>query len=325
MTNIFSKFNNNKDNIFGYSSFLGFITTFFYTWYSIYKSNWSIDFQLAIVMVSLVNLFLAVFGFYMIRKFNEVSSLYSDYLVNKKQMTLKIKELKSQVNNERKLQYEIATITHNIQHKTRDVSNKFFQDIVSGDFSHFHERQKSFEKFMFYFVGNIKQLFDIITGDKCSVSIKLIVPSSVQDKGNAHIETYIRDNISYRERGAIDRKLSKYPYFENTAFKLILSESEDANYFLSNNLSNEQGYNNKHDGWESYYNACIVVPIRLILSEGTYLVIGFICVDNINGNFEEKIGLNILASYADSCFQLFSSYNELSEAAKENQLPADNL
>lgn len=118
-----------------------------------------------------------------------------------------------------------------------------------------------------------------------------------------------------------DRRLPEYRYDQNTAFKVILDEDTNQSYYMSNNLKTEQSektYNNANENWHKYYNACLVAPIRYkeMKEDGAEksAVLGFICVDNKKGGFNE-VGKNVLASYADHCFHLFNFYFKQKEMA----------
>jgi hypothetical protein len=223
--------------------------------------------------------------------------------------------LKKDIENIIKRDGDIAQIFHNVFHENRKIVYKFNDALFNNNFDNYNSIIKSFEKYTLFMVNNIKEIFDLLTNEKCNICIKFIISNSENPK-ELLVKTWLRDSISYRERSEIDRKLPNYPCNENTAFKRIISDEYSESYFLSNDLLNERGYINLNPNWQNSYNACLVVPIRIALSENEYSIVGFICVDNTRGGFD-KPGFNILASFADSCFNLFYIFNNFKNKAME--------
>lgn len=168
---------------------------------------------------------------------------------------------------------------------------------------------KSFNMFMLHFLDNVKELFDSTTGSDCASCIKIIIQGS---EGKVNVKTFMRDTVSYRKRSQIDIDLNEYPHEENTAFRKILSIHTNDNYFLSNNLKNESSYENINKNYICFYNACIVVPIRIHIEGRQYLQIGFLCVDNHDSGFSHQRDLEILQAFGDLLFIIFELFNELS-------------
>jgi len=227
-------------------------------------------------------------------------TLYKEF-VDAPHKILKLEEevinLKSEIDSGVETLAKIAQIFHNFSHKYRDKIVKIHENPSKNT-----KGKKELHGFVHNMVANIKEVFDILTKNDCSVSIKLI--------DNNLIRTLCRDAISERTRSAIDRQLPQYKYDMNTAFKTILDEKTEKSYYISNDLKAEKCYNNANSNWNSYYNACLVAPIRYISIERgdeKSAVIGFICIDNKKGGFNE-VGKDALASFADHCFHLFNFY-----------------
>ncbi len=153
------------------------------------------------------------------------------------------------------------------------------------------------DKFFILSVTRIAALFEQITGNKCHVSVKLF------DTESKKIRTRARDDSALTNRAEIDKNLGWYEYSNNTAFLQILDD-ENAKFFLSNNLrflSVFKKYKNSNPDWKALYTACMVVPITG-KTHGAQInhesVLGFLCVDNLGGGFDKKVGLQLLYSFA---------------------------
>lgn len=97
-------------------------------------------------------------------------------------------------------------------------------------------------------VTNIKEVFDVLTGDECSVSVKLVD----FEKNEYYIRTFLRDPITSRERSGADQKLPKFPYNQNTAFYNILDPNCPNSFFLCNDLKNKENYFNCNINWRNF-------------------------------------------------------------------------
>jgi hypothetical protein len=210
-----------------------------------------------------------------------------------------------------------AQILHNFAHNYREIVCEIYYDLKSSNFTNREGIAIKFTKFISSTLANIKQIFDHLTDDNCSVCIKLVDI----ENGEYRIRTFERDHGSARKRSDIDKRLPNFPHHQNTAFYVIFDPNCEDSHFLCNDLKNKERYFNCNINWRDYYNACLVVPIRLITErdskEERSSVLGFICVDNFKGNFTETAN-NILATMADSCFYLFSIFFHYTQSAKAN-------
>jgi hypothetical protein len=283
---------------FGYSSVIGLVITAVTGFYAAYRSyitakSGAQTGELAVVIIILA-IVCAVFAFVSIRAITRHDRLWreQDQIIFDAQRTAQAK---------------LSKIFHNFAHEYRCLINEIHTDLTQKDYSAIGNREQSLKMFLLYMLSNIKEAFDIITDDECAACIKMI--------DNQEITTFMRDPVSYRSR---DGAPSKYPYYENTAFKNILSNRRPDLYFLSNNLPSEKTYVNGNPHCNRDYLATLVVPIRLVLNkQGESQIIGFICVDNFKGNFTEKLSVDTLAVFADLSFPLFASFNLLKVRAAE--------
>ncbi len=170
-------------------------------------------------------------------------------------------------------------------------------------------------------------MLDIMSGDKCAVCIK-ILDIDESPKDIIMVRTFMRDSSSYRERKSSDKSIYQYPYYENTAFKTILSRSPDS-YYASDSLCTETTYVNANNKWQKFYNSTLVCPIRMELvdemetQDTDYSILGFICVDNLKGGLNNRACIQLLASVSDSLYNHFLMFNTVRGAIFD--APADQL
>ena len=205
--------------------------------------------------------------------------------------------LKIELEYAKDVQSNMAKIVHNFCHQYRKIATEVFNSEPGDHFDH----ERELKIFFMRMLSNIKEVFDVYTGSPCAACVKLL-------NGN-DVSTYLRDDISSRERSRADNSPSlvrSFDYRINTAFRKILSGSIPAFYY-SNDLLGEKDYENANPDWQKYYSATLVVPIRFVYDESTgkSSVLGFICVDNKGGGFDD-ISVNILASFADLSFHIMN-------------------
>lgn len=250
---------------------------------------------------------------------------------------------------------KITSAMHNILHESRKLTNKihtfnlFLNYILENyilenyilEYDEFGKIknneieitslniEKSFSSFMLYSLDNIKTLFDILTGEECYTCIKLILIGDEEEQikinndddglGNVYIKTYMRDSFSYRQRNIIDERIPTFKYHENTAFQRILEAKYPDSFFMSNNLKKDEiSYRNYREDWSTSYNACLVVPIRIQIQTGGYSIIGFMCVDNMHGGFNNA-NKDILAGIGDHFFNLFQMFSDVNDIFKRTR------
>ncbi len=322
-------FKKDIDTICNLASLFGYILAIVTFIFAVYQEDINEAVKITIYSLVLLNAANYLGTIYIVRRYDNVRKDYNDLDKEKRNLghenanlNQKISNLHEVIQNNKDVEYsmksDISKIIHNFCHEYR---KRIYQ--VQGGEDNLDKRKSSIEKFFFYLVENIKELFDILTKDKCSVCIKLIIPGSSDN--DFLVRTYQRDSVSYRERSKIDASIPEYHHFENYAFKVIMDGKSPDVYFIQNDLANYKPYFNANENFEKYYNACMVVPIRIItklLDDGRYksVVLGFICVDNLKGGFDEEISLNLLASFSDLCFNLFNAYFEMQEETEANTL-----
>lgn len=257
-----------RDTIFGYfsvitgaASVVSLLSTLF-----LEKGDWK--FTTVVFSYTFLSFSLSCLCIYLTIRYDSSLKKIGDNETNLEEYKEKCSSLEKDIENKRLIQKKTSIITHNICHEYRTLINGMYSDLISNNASCINDRERSFQKYMMYFLINIKNVFNTLTGDDCSVCIKMVVPES---NGGYSIETFMRDPDSYRQRSVADRESPRYPYNKNTAFLHILSPDYPDNFFICNDLADlsaNNQYQNINPRWKNYYNACLVVPIRI--SDETY-------------------------------------------------------
>jgi hypothetical protein len=116
-----------------------------------------------------------------------------------------------------------------------------------------------------------------------------------------------RDNESRIKRRDIDETLKTYPLRESDAFLRITSKDFPDRLFVCDNLQ-ASDFQMPYRGYHKFYNATLVTPIRRKLDHSgleEFDTFGFLCVDNMEGGFEDPIPQNILSAISDNFYCLF--------------------
>lgn len=204
-------------------------------------------------------------------------------------ITIHEEHIKTEIHN----QGLMAEIFHNYAHKYRSIVTDVYLSYPDQELDHY----RTLKEFLVYMMANVKEIFDITTGDSCAVCVKVLQRNDVR--------TLVRDSISERRRSQADG-VKVFDYRRNTAFRYILDEKFKDSFYLSNNMKIEKVYENANPYWRELYNSTLVVPIRIVTNEETHVarVIGFICVDNFKGGFT-RTSIDLLASFADLLFHMW--------------------
>lgn len=308
-----NKFKKNRVDILGYSSFFGLLATIVYTGYGIFFAGWDLSFNAVIIMLTSVIVTLTGLALYLTRQYDLSRNEINEKIVKIKVFEAEIRDHANRIAMEQYEQRKLAQIFHNVYHEYRRIVHKMYFALECQNYTDFEGIKSSFKAFMIYVLANIKEVFDVMTGDECAVCIKFLNEKLV-------VKTFMRDSVSYRRRAIADRTLPEYQYHENTAFSQILDARSPVSHYLSNNLLKETTYVNINKSWQNYYNATVVVPVRLIVQKNPEKsnILGFICVDNFKGNFRGEAAVDILASFCDSFFHLLTLFYDLNEAVKES-------
>lgn len=303
---------------FGMSSVVGLIFTVVYTVVSIYKNEFGVGANSVIITLAVVN---SILGFALFLQSTNHYSLISDNSgLNLKRVKCqqKINELEFKLKNEKSINNEIAFIFHNIHDQLRDNTHsliKLYEELLidttkNANYAEIIDILRITKLYNLYVANNIKDLFDKLTGSNCSVAIKMI--NGFVDDNDPIISTLIRDTRSYRLRRANDSlDNTGFLWHENTAFRNIMKCNNPAKYYASDELSNEKGYVNINSNWNKFYNATLVYPIRLGFRQDYQAqldksIIGFICVDNVDGNLNNNACIDALAAIAESLYLYFT-------------------
>jgi hypothetical protein len=263
--------------------------------------------NVAIVFLAVINASLIITAYLAMRNHQKDHELYKDsYIIIEEKQKI-IGELEKKLNLQLTQTYSTSNIVHNFCHEYRSIIGYLIENTQGLSLEDYLDIKSSFQKFLLFALTNIKELFDILTGDACSVCIKIIV-------ADKNVKTLSRDPVSYRMRHETDNSLPSFPINGNTAFSIIVSDKVSDSTYVSNNLQSEEEYINLNGRWKKLYNACMVVPIRISYKDGDSVrsnVIGFLCVDNMAGNFDKSNCLNLLSAFGDMFFHLLNLYGKL--------------
>lgn len=309
------------DYIFGLSSLIGLVITVIVTFFAILEGDYGAQPNIVIFSLAFINLALAVVSIYLLKRSDGLSKDNAALQPSIDMLTSKFERLESSYSDYKYNIGEVADINHSIQDQLRDRIYELYSEynaIALGEDLKALEQidyGRTNEMFYLFIVDNIKRIFDILTNDKCSVCIKLLEEG--EHESEIMVRTFMRDSGSYRERKSSDKAIYEYPYYENTAFKTILSPETPDGYYASDDLMSERTYLNMNPSWNNYYNSTLVCPIRIELIDDAdseyraYSILGFICVDNQRGGMNNRIAIQTLAGIADSLYNHFLLYNEL--------------
>lgn len=172
-------------------------------------------------------------------------------------------------------------------------------------------------------VNKTRDLFSRYTELDCAISIKLLrYPKTEDEKTAPYVFTFFRDSRSTLARRDADETLPAFPYLENSAFVNIIHDPTLNGYFYCNDLIDLEArgkYKNSHNGWKQFYDATAAAAIRDPDSRADRRVLGFICVDNFGGNFDDAVCAQMLGSVADELYYILTALSQTE--ALEPELP----
>lgn len=151
--------------------------------------------------------------------------------------------------------------------------------------------------------------FGIMTGSSCRACIKQVLcegrPGD-QDPRSVQVTTFCR----FPDTPEPAKRFDKDYVSDNTDY-FILFREPGQNYFYSNDLLNEKGYQNSHWTQEMVkekrvpYKSTIVWPIRKKLVGEDHDTWGFLCVDSIQTHvFLLDLNFSVGAGFADTLYIL---------------------
>jgi len=290
-------------------NFLAGAQSLCFLYYS-FSSDWTPSFKVTIVILSILNGLLIVITYKTLWNHHQDNVLNATLKITNRQQKAELQSYKGQLADSKEIHQKASIIIHNICHENRRILYYLLYDAPSATELQLLSIQSSFKKYFMFLLANVKEVFDVLTGDDCSACIKLI-------DGDGDIQTFMRDPVSYRHRHQTDRDLHLFNSKGNTAFNLIASEDFSNSYYVNDDLNKDKSYTNSNTKWRDYYNASIVTPIRISLpaksdeEEEESYIIGFLCVDNQKGNFNNETCINTLSAIGDLCFHLFYIYDAL--------------
>jgi hypothetical protein len=189
------------------------------------------------------------------------------------------------------------------------------------------EQKQSFKNFC----TKISQVFEMITGSKCHVCIKIFVQRNRKNPekiANYQLGTFVRDLLHSHRESVDNEKKIQHVLKNNTDFEYVFQNigSEKGKYFFCNDLTSIEGYKNtsflkhgdsityfpqntspqeKETHWPLDYSSVICAAICPGISDqrNTNTLLGFLCVDSIEKNvFIEPMDTEILCGCADGLY-----------------------
>ena len=247
-----------------------------------------------------------VASFYYLRKLSDLTNLKNDIdsaIDKNKRNEILLKNTSELISN---LAYYQRHILNKMDYFL-DNPNEANQDKVT-------KISNDSKKFLSTFMANIHPYFTLSTNDNCAITIKIVKDGKVK--------TFFRDAISYTLRKksdtTIDGKDFIYDLNENFAFFVIYSKDYKDDYYFCDDLKNDKQYYNRNPHWQKFYNATAVAPISINIGELKKDILGFLCVDNFNGNLGQKPVESILNACSALLFPVLYKYEKISNFANLN-------
>jgi len=152
------------------------------------------------------------------------------------------------------------------------------------------------------YLGIVQEMFSKYTRAECAVCVKMFLPKH----NPALVKTLVRDPRSMFKRRYLDKKYKSYPYTDCTVFKEIFKR--EPSIFRCNNLKKLDSFQSAHNDWKKHYSAVLATSISDHEQASLDNTIGFLCIDNLVGNFDDGFCEYILTACANDIFQLFRVY-----------------
>ena len=338
--------------VFGICGILGTIATIVFGIYGIFDVDSSITVWAVLPVLSITNLLVVVTAFLFMRNYYEQKR----EIAKAKRIELSqedfVKPVPSGFHDFSHASRDVAIsmllgtgiFTQAVQQAVEqlksvdDSSFKNYQEI-------YYQLTNEFTEYLKGALDTIAGVFTHLTGSECAVTIKTIgkhihkqykrigsvaPPADYSAANDAAICTFMRNFRSERGRKERDEKWPFFPYYEVSSFKQIFEHK--ARSFLSNDLNNDKRYFCKYSMEDETrpYNASLVVPMRCLRVEDRlsdergYVWFGFLCVDNLDGGFQDSYSENMLCSFADTLYFMLllwddveSSYQQIKNKRQE--------
>lgn len=162
---------------------------------------------------------------------------------------------------------------------------------------------------------SLQRILKKVTGEDCSVSIKLFVPSKA-DQQRPMVKTMFRDSEFYRQRNDIYGDLEPFNIEDHTIMNDIMSSQPLKRFIQSNDLTTYKDYKNPNKEWKKIFNASAIHIISDPNSPSETLFLGFLCADAPYGRFDEetvKYIMNILSTKVYYCIYASGALDRLRE------------
>lgn len=312
--------------IFGLSSLVGLVFSVGFTIFLVANDSAEPHFVALTLCLAIVNLALAIVAVVLFLRVNNLTTESARLAPVLEAKDMEIGNLGQQISKLKNDFGEVSDIIHSIQDQLRDRMFELtdaYAAVESGVLPTSDEIidiERTNELFYLFLLNNMKSMLDKLTGGNCAVCIKILSPGIEGNRSAILVRTLMRDSMSYRERRGSDKAVYEYPYFNNTAFRVIMSDSP-VSYYVCDDLMSSHSYDNANEAWRDYYNATLVCPIRMELigekeaDRNEYAVLGFLCADNMHGNFDNQVCVQLMASIADGLFNHFLMFTKVRQAA----------
>lgn len=303
-----------SNHIYGLFTIIGVIITFFLSYVAL-KENELEQFNYILLTLLGCNIIYAL----IIYRFSLKHSQLEKNSINLLNYQIENRELNIL------LQLQAETF-HNILHYHRSLIhtlNEAIEKINSKSILTQKEVDNLTERnnhFLVMLLSSLQNYFSNHTNDNCSMTIKLLNSKTLR------IRTLFRDpvNLKKRRQNEIENNSIECSAGSNTAFKIILDKNQKEIFFKCDNLNDlyyARKYINKNPNWHNYYNSTIVTPISKnnhTLDERH--IIGFLSVDNKNGNLVDNTTIEIMWAVSDLLYNYILKFALLSEHTLENKL-----
>lgn len=174
------------------------------------------------------------------------------------------------------------------------------------------EIRNKLKEYLTELLGNVATLFSEYTGQECAACIKVLskhhdhkeqldYENSPSDSEASFVYTYSRDPKSRLRRSQADNAtgLDLYRFEQNAAFAKIMHSEILKGYYFKNDLASlGDEYWNINKKWPDLYNAVAVAALKTPHKDEVVEALGFICVDNKGGGFDNETCRQLLESVA---------------------------
>lgn len=252
-------------------------------------------------------------------------SQYKIYIANKQIYLFQDekRKIEKEIELKNRIIETLSTNNHNITHEVRQIQYKLYKYFINEllvfnikendeddvDFIDIFKKDETdnyeLKDFLSFFTTNVKNSFDCLTGNTCSVYITIF-----DDKNKQLVHTYYRDPLSYTERTNIDLKYPVYDINLFTPFKYIMNKHTINTVFACDDCSNYSNFCDRNDNWNIYYNSCLTIPIRLRVNKkkNRHHIIGFLTIDNKEGGLDNEIAKDVARTYADILYMIICMF-----------------